>query len=62
MESLHRCVIINAQSFFAMAWSVVSGALHDRTRAKTPSGLETRRGAGAVRERHRLDPRELPRA
>jgi len=35
MESLHRCVIINAPRVFALAWSIISSVLHERTRAKT---------------------------
>ena len=35
MESLHRCVIIHAPKFFAIAWSLVSSVLHERTRMKT---------------------------
>ena len=34
-ESLHRCVIIHAPKFFAIAWSLVSSVLHERTRMKT---------------------------
>lgn len=34
-ESLHRCIVIHAPRVFAIAWSIVSLVLHERTRAKT---------------------------
>ena len=35
MESLHRCIIFNAPKVFAIAWSIISTVLNERTRAKT---------------------------
>ena len=45
MESLHRCVVVNAPYAFSYAWSIVSMVLSERSRAKTiilsDDGVET---------------------